>query len=79
MSRWETTSTLEAGVAPGDVWEAAYARADASPTRPACPGARMGHRHLVSQARSRRVDRPGSTLGGISETRHAALRAGSLG
>jgi Polyketide cyclase / dehydrase and lipid transport len=27
MSRWETTSTLEAGVAPAAVWESAYADA----------------------------------------------------
>jgi hypothetical protein len=31
MSRWETTSTLEAGVAPAAVWERAYAEAEAWP------------------------------------------------
>jgi hypothetical protein len=31
MSRWETTSTLEADVAPATVWERAYADADAWP------------------------------------------------
>jgi len=31
MSRWETTSTLEADVAPGAVWESAYADAEAWP------------------------------------------------
>jgi hypothetical protein len=31
MSRWETTSTLEADVAPVAVWERAYADADAWP------------------------------------------------
>jgi Polyketide cyclase / dehydrase and lipid transport len=31
MSRWETTSTLEAGVSPAAVWERAYADADAWP------------------------------------------------
>ena len=31
MSRWETTSTLEAGVTPASVWEKAYADAAAWP------------------------------------------------
>ncbi len=31
MSRWETTSTLEAGVAPAAVWQRAYADSDAWP------------------------------------------------
>jgi len=31
MSRWETTSTLEADVAPATVWERAYAEASAWP------------------------------------------------
>jgi len=31
MSRWETTSTLEADVAPAAVWERAYADAEAWP------------------------------------------------
>lgn len=31
MSRWETTSTLEAEVSPASVWEKAYANADAWP------------------------------------------------
>ncbi len=31
MSRWETTSTLEAGVTPASIWEKAYADADAWP------------------------------------------------
>jgi hypothetical protein len=31
MSRWETTSTLEADVSPAAVWEKAYANADAWP------------------------------------------------
>lgn len=31
MSRWETTSTLEAKVSPASVWEKAYANADAWP------------------------------------------------
>lgn len=31
MSRWETTSTLEAAVAPAAVWERAYADAEAWP------------------------------------------------
>jgi len=31
MSRWETTSTLEADVSPADVWEKAYASAEAWP------------------------------------------------
>jgi Polyketide cyclase / dehydrase and lipid transport len=31
MSRWETTSTLEAEVSPAAVWEKAYADADAWP------------------------------------------------
>src|SRR6476660_5366107 len=31
MSRWETTSTLEGGVAPATVWERAYADAAAWP------------------------------------------------
>ena len=31
MSRWDTTSTLEAGVSPVAVWERAYANADAWP------------------------------------------------
>jgi hypothetical protein len=31
MSRWETTSTLDAAVAPAAVWERAYADADAWP------------------------------------------------
>ncbi len=31
MSRWETTSTLEAGVTPASVWERAYADAAAWP------------------------------------------------
>jgi len=31
MSRWETTSTLEATVSPGAVWESAYADAAAWP------------------------------------------------
>lgn len=31
MSRWETTSTLEADVAPTAVWERAYANAEAWP------------------------------------------------
>lgn len=31
MSRWETTSTLEAGVSPAAVWEKAYADAEAWP------------------------------------------------
>ena len=31
MSRWETTSTLEAEVAPGAVWERAYRDANAWP------------------------------------------------
>ena len=31
MSRWETTSTLEAGVTPASIWEKAYANADAWP------------------------------------------------
>lgn len=31
MSRWETRSTLEAGVSPAAVWERAYADADAWP------------------------------------------------
>jgi Polyketide cyclase / dehydrase and lipid transport len=31
MSRWETTSTLEADVAPAAVWERAYTDADAWP------------------------------------------------
>jgi hypothetical protein len=31
MSRWETTSTLEADVSPGAVWEKAYASAEAWP------------------------------------------------
>jgi hypothetical protein len=31
VSRWETTSTLEAGVPPASIWEKAYADADAWP------------------------------------------------
>jgi hypothetical protein len=31
VSRWETTSTLEAGVTPASIWEAAYADAAAWP------------------------------------------------
>ncbi|HEX7278594.1 MAG TPA: SRPBCC family protein [Solirubrobacterales bacterium] len=31
MSRWETTSTHQGAVAPADVWEGAYADADAWP------------------------------------------------
>jgi Polyketide cyclase / dehydrase and lipid transport len=31
VSRWETTSTLEAGVTPASIWEKAYADADAWP------------------------------------------------
>jgi len=31
MSRWETTSTLEAGVSPAAVWERSYASAEAWP------------------------------------------------
>ena len=31
MSRWETTSTLEAGVPPATVWEKAYANTEAWP------------------------------------------------
>ncbi len=31
MSRWETTSTLEAGVTPASIWEKAYADATAWP------------------------------------------------
>jgi Polyketide cyclase / dehydrase and lipid transport len=31
MSRWETTSTLEAGVTPASIWEKAYADAEAWP------------------------------------------------
>ena len=31
MSRWETTSTLEAEVSPAAVWESAYANAEAWP------------------------------------------------
>jgi len=31
VSRWETTSTLEAGVTPASIWEKAYANADAWP------------------------------------------------
>jgi hypothetical protein len=31
MSRWETTSTLEAGVSPASIWEKAYADAAAWP------------------------------------------------
>ena len=31
MSRWETTSTLEADVAPSTVWQSAYTHADAWP------------------------------------------------
>ncbi len=31
MSRWETTSTLEAGVTPASIWKRAYADADAWP------------------------------------------------
>jgi hypothetical protein len=31
VGRWETTSTLEAGVTPASIWEQAYADADAWP------------------------------------------------
>jgi hypothetical protein len=31
VSRWETTSTLEAGATPASIWEKAYADADAWP------------------------------------------------
>jgi hypothetical protein len=43
MSRWETTSTLEAGVSPASVWEKAYADAGAWPRwNPEIKRARLG-------------------------------------